>query len=215
MKGLIPSGLPRRRAFAGAGAVLVLAVLATGCSVKEPIQTTPSGTAGLAQKLTPFLYFEDGAVLFVGVDTRAAQYVKQGTMFPLGIALANQSKTSLSFSRESFTLESPDGRKFPLVTVEEFNRDYNRSRSDVQMADSAIEALNARFGNYIYAPREFYPMRGAGTTSQDSFEMGRLFWTYFYVYFPIPENGFQGQELTLLVDAGGHDETFVVRFKVK
>jgi len=215
MKGLILSALPRRRALAGAVAVLVLAVVASGCSVKEPIQTTPSGKAGLSQKLNPFLYFEDGAVLFLGVDTRAAQYVKKGTMFPLGIALANQSRSTLSFSRESFTLETADGQKFPLVTVEEYNRDYNRSRSDVELADSAIEALNARFASYNHSPRDLYPMRGAGSTSVDAFDMGRLFWTYFYVYFPIPETGVLGQELTLLVDAEGHDETFVVRFKVK
>ena len=54
MKGLILSGHPRSRTLAGFAVLLVLALTVTACSVKEPIQTTPSGTAGLSQKLNPF-----------------------------------------------------------------------------------------------------------------------------------------------------------------
>ena len=48
-----------------------------------------------------------------------------------------------------------------------------------------------------------------------NFELGRLYWTQFYVYFPIPEDGLHGKEFNLLIDTKQTEETFVVRFAVK
>jgi hypothetical protein len=214
MKGLIRFSFPASAPLL-ALVVLLVAVAATlSCAGKGTIQTTPSGKS-MSSKLTPFLYYEDGATLFLGVDARAAQYVKEGTIFPLGIALANQSKSPLTFSRENFVLETASGQRFPLVSVEEFNRSYTRSRSDARLADSAREAMNARFTNYRFTDQTMYPMRGGGGTSTDQFQLGRMFWTHFYVYFPLPEDGIHGQQFTLLLEIPEADDTFVVNFALK
>jgi hypothetical protein len=214
MKGLIRFSFPSSATHLTLAVVVILVAATVSCAGKGTIQTTPSGKS-LASKLTPFLYYEDGATMFLGVDTRASQYVKEGTIFPLGIALANQSKSQLTFSRENFVLETASGQRFPLVSVEEFNRSYTRSRSDVQLADSAREAMNARFGNYRFVDQTMYPMRGGGGTSTDQFQLGRMFWTHFYVYFPMPEDGIHGQQFTLLLEVPEADDTFVVNFALK
>jgi hypothetical protein len=214
MKGLIRSSRPFWRASAGLAVALVLAALSTACAGKGEIAVTPSGSR-LSPKLTAFLYFEDGKTMFLGVDTRAAQYVKEGAIFPLGIGLANQSSEPLTFSREGFVLEAEDGTQYPLVSVEEFNRSYTRSRNDAQLADTAREALNARFTNYRFAERQMYPVKGGSGTSQDSFQLGRMFWTHFYVYFPMPEDGIHGKRFTLELNVSELDETFVVDFALK
>jgi hypothetical protein len=214
MKGLIRSPVLSRRALSGLFVVLVLVASAAGCVGKSEIAVTPSGKV-LSPKLTPFLHFEDGATMFIGVDGRAAQFVKEGTVFPLGIGLANQSDNPLTFSREGFVLETEGGRRYPLISVEEFNRSYTRSRSDAKLAETAIEALKTRFRNYRPMNHQMYPVKGGDSTSTDSFQLGRIHWTYFYAYFPVPEDGIHGREFTLLVQPREFDESYVVRFALR
>ena len=148
------------------------------------------------------------------MDGRAARYVKSGSIFPLGIGLANQSREAVAFTRESFVLEAANGQRYPLVSLQEYNRDYGRSRSDLRLADSFAEVMASRFSNYNFLRRTLYPAKGGSSTATDSFELGRLFWTRFYVYFPIPETGIHDQQFKLLVDAKDGVETFVVSFSL-
>lgn len=214
MKGLISPVPSTRQVAVGLAVLALLALSASGCARETMVSTTPTGPA-LSPKLTPFMYFEDGNVAFVGVDGRAAQYVKKGEVFPLAIGLANRGMTPITFGREGFVLETSDGERYPLVTVEEYNRGYTRSASDGRLLDSAREAMNTRFATYSYVGRQIFPIKGAGGTSTDNFELTRNIWTLFYVYFPIPEEGIHGQEFALLVDIKEHENPLVVRFKVK
>jgi hypothetical protein len=214
MKGLTSPVPSTRRAIVGLAVLALLALSASGCARETMVSTTPTGPT-VSPKLTPFMYFEDGNVAFVGVDGRAAQYIKKGEIFPLAIGLANRGMTPISFGRESFVLETSDGERFPLVSVEEYNRGYTRSASDSRLLDSAREAMNTRFATYSYVSRQLFPLKGGGGTSTDNFELTRNIWTLFYVYFPIPEEGIQGQEFALLVDIKEYEDPLVVRFKVK
>jgi len=214
MKGLISPVPSARQAAAGLAVLALLALSAGGCARETMVSTTPTGPA-LSPKLTPFMHFEDGNVAFVGVDGRAAQYVKKGEIFPLAIGLANRGMTPITFGREGFVLETADGERYPLVTVEEYNRGYTRSGSDDRLLDSAREAMNTRFATYSYVSRRLFPVKGGGGTSTDNFELTRNIWTLFYVYFPIPEEGIHGKELALLVDIKEHEDPLVVRFTVK
>jgi len=214
MKGLISPASSTPRAACGLFVLVLLVLLATGCARQEMASTTPQKPV-LSPKLTPFMHFEDGNVAFVGVDVRAAQYVKRGDIFPLAIGLANRGMTSISFGRESFVLETADGDRYPLVSVEEYNRGYTRSRSDLQLLDSAQESMNTRFTSYRYQARNLFPVKGGSGTGTDNFELGRMHWTLFYVYFPIPEEGIHKKEFALLVDIKEHEAPLVVRFEVK
>jgi hypothetical protein len=188
--------------------------LAAGCA-KQPIASaTPAGVT-MSPKLGPMVYFEQGAVLFVGADSRAAQYMKDETMFPVGLGLANTGKEAINFSRESFVLEASDGQRYPLVSLEEFQRDYTRSRTDVRLADSFLEMMNQRFSGHTHLTWPLYPYAGQPRAVMSEYELGRQFWTHTYLYFPMPEGGIHKQSFSLLVTPRGSDQTFVVRFEVR
>ena len=207
-RGDSPTGFARLRAV---GAALFLMTVSSACLQRA---TIPSTRPSLSPKLAPFVNFEDGAILFIGVDVRAAQYVKDGAVFPLGIGLANHSKKPLTLSRESFVLETADGKLYPLVSQQEFIRDYRRSPSDARLADAFHEVMTSRFSNYRFTRQQLFAAASGGTAS-DSFQLGRLFWSRFYLYFPIPAEGIHDREFTLLVRAHELPDPFVVRFSLK
>ncbi len=169
----------------------------------------------LSPKLNPFVHFEEGRTLFIGVDGRAAQYVKDGGIFPLGLGLANMGSEALNFSVESFILETSEGARYPVISIEEYNRDYKRSGADIKLADSFAEGMLTRFRNYNFTPWRLFPARGSGGGSQRALELNRGFWTQNYLYFPVPEAGIHGKEFSLLVSAKELPETFVVRFTLR
>ncbi len=173
------------------------------------------GEADISPKLLPFVFYESGSELFTGVDGRAAQYVKDGEMVPLGLGLANLSMRSLTFTRESFVLECEDGSRYPLVALSEFNRDYKRSRTDARLADTFQEALNARFASYAFRSWRLFPFKGESAAKNDEIELARRQWTHTYLYFPWPASGVHGKEFVLLVTTKQIPETLVVRFTLK
>ena len=194
-------------------ALLVPIGLSAGCLHDSTIDA-PARTQ-LAPKLTPFAYFEDGKIAFIGVDTRASQYIKNQTIFPLGLGLANRGKQALRFNRESFTLETEDGKRYPLASYEEYTRDYDRGRIDVTLADTFTEALRSRFAVYNFQPFRLFPQPGSGGTVLNQVDLARMSWTQNYLYFPVPEDGIHGKQFTLLVDIEGQPDTLIVRFALK
>ncbi len=174
----------------------------------------PASQVVTSPKLNPTVYFEDGETAFFGVDGRAAQYVKEGTLFPLGIGLANRSKGTLTFTRESFVLEDSEGKKYPLASYEEF-QPYTRSRSDERMLDAFAESMRARFGNFSFASFEMFPRKDRTVPARDRVELGRTTWTVGYLYFPIPPGGIHGKAFSLLIRVKEVPETFVVRFSLR
>ena len=107
----------RRSLTSSATAVILgsILLLAPSCATIKS-GSVAGAPLGASPKLNPTVFFEDGSVAFIGVDTRAAQYVKDGPLLPLGIGLANRSKGSLTFTRESFVLEDSEGRKVVLAS---------------------------------------------------------------------------------------------------
>lgn len=194
-------------------AILAILLIAVSCAYQGPGRRT-SDLLQTSPKLNPFIYFEEGKALFVGVDVRAAQYVKEGSIFPLGLGLTNNSDASLTFKRENFTLEDDQGKRYPLVSLEQFNRDYKRSRVDARLIDSLYEAMNTRNHNYPKLSWRLYPFSGEASTTSDLLELPRNYWTVTYLYFPVPEGGIQNRRFTLLVKVDEIEETFVVRFKL-
>jgi len=199
------------------GALLaVLALLpSTGCLRSERIEPATSTAPRLSSTLNPFVYYEQGATLFLAVDGRATQYVKEGEIMPLEIGLANLSNKSLTFDRESFILEDDTGESYPVVSHEEFTRLYDRSRIDARLADTFAELMTIRFQNHTYLPWRLFPFSGEVSNVVDTFELGRQTWTMTYLYFPMPESGLHGKQFTLLARAKELPDPFVVRFAVK
>ena len=203
--------------------VLSLALVAAigtvpGCLGKTQVSSNPTSKSATSPTMLPLVYNEDGAVLFIGVDTRAAQYAKDGeSMFPLGVALGNRSRRTLKLDRESFVLESSTGQRYPLVTVQEFNERYERSSHDRELAQPFLEALQVKFDPAKFRTRAFFPARGTTgvATAVDSFELGTVEWTHMYMYFPMPADGLHRRTFRLLVSPEGEPDPLVVGFEVR
>lgn len=190
---------------------LTLALLA-GCATGSRAR---SGESQLSAKLTPFMYYDEGSIAFIGVDTRAAQFVKDEPMFPLGLAIANKSGGSLTIKREAFTLEDEAGRRYPLVSYSEFRDSYRRSTTDANLADDFVKAIEARFLTYAKTFLPLFPSSGSAATVSEEKEIGRRQVALGYLYFSIPESGLHDRALRLLVSFEELPETYVVRFKVR
>lgn len=198
-------------------AVVLLATipLAASCASRSS-GLTAAQELRLSPKLNPFVYFESGKVVFVGVDGRAAQFHKVGAVFPLGLGLANESGESITFDREGISLEDSEGNVFPLVSYEEYTREYERSTTaDARLIDSFREILALRFQNYARQPWPLYPTRGSSVPVADRFELGRRQYAFGYVYFPVPTGGIHGKTFTLLVRTKEHPDPFLVDFAIR
>jgi len=173
-------------------------------------------TSQLSPKLTPFTYYNEGDLLFIGADTRAAQYIRDESIFPLGIALVNKTLRPMTISRESFLLEDETGKRYPLVSHQEYRASYHRSKTDERLADTFVEAIRGRFINFSYRElRMFPPSSRLRTTSTSAVEVQRREMVMGYLYFPIPEGGLHKRDLKLLLRVEERPETFVVRFSVR
>jgi hypothetical protein len=199
--------------LAGALAALI-ATLAAGCAAR-PASPEATRAAAVSPTLNPFVYFEDGGVAFVGVDGRAAQYIKNEKIFPLGFAIANRTKGSLGFSRESFVLEDESGTQAPPASYSEFASGYSRARTDVTLSDSFREMMQLRFETFGYAPWPLYPSTGGRGTTRELLELGRMQYTIGYLYFPVPQGGIHARSFTLLVRSKDAPEALVVKFRLR
>ena len=208
--------IPRWPAYALSVSLLCISA---GCLGKNTtVSANPTAKGPTSPTMLPLVYNEDGAILFIGVDTRAAQYAKDGeTMFPLGVALGNRAKRTLKFNRESFVVESASKKRYPLVTIQEFNEKYQRSTNDLQLAQPFLEALQVKFAPEKFRARAFFPVRSttAVATAVDSFELGTTEWTHLYLYFPMPADGLHHRTFRLLVSLDGEPDPLVVGFEVR
>lgn len=176
---------------------------------------SPASAEKLSAKLTPFTYYDEGDLAFIGADTRAAQYIKDESMFPVGIAIVNKTLKSMTISRESFTLEDGQGKRYPLVSYEEFRSSYRRSNTDDRLSDNFVESMIGRFLNFSRTPLRLFPNTGSTNNARNETELARRQMALGYVYFPVPEGGIHQKVFRLLVKIKEYPETFVVRFKVR
>jgi len=205
----------RRSLTSSATAVILgsILLLAPSCATIKS-GSVAGAPLGASPKLNPTVFFEDGSVAFIGVDTRAAQYVKDGPLLPLGIGLANRSKGSLTFTRESFVLEDSEGRKVGLASYAEF-QPYQRAATDARLLDAFVEVVRARFGNFAFTDLSFFPVKGGSGTARSVIELGRTTWTVGNLYFPLPEGGIHGKSFSMLVRVKEVPETLVVKFTLR
>ncbi len=196
-----------------AGLLAVVTLLAAGACATSNRQIGAAGHLLVSASLSPSTYYDEGKQLFLGVDTRAAGLTRKGSVFPLGVAVANKSPGSLTLRSESFVLEDDKGARYAVVGYEEWTEQYRRRKSDETLLEDFYGVLNARFLSYRRGPLRFFPLKFQGRVRVR--ELGRRTLASGYLYFPMPEGGVKGRRFTLLLKVDEHPETFVVRFKVR
>jgi len=79
-------------------AAILLALGILGCSKQHK---APREVGGLDEKLSTFAWKEDGNLIALIVDTRAARYVEEANYMPLEISVANRGLKELVLTREA------------------------------------------------------------------------------------------------------------------
>ncbi len=194
-------------------AVLLVSLFAA-CAA--PARSRPNDADWTSSTLSPFVYYDEGELMMIAVDTRAATMARGDRLFALGVAVANNDRKALTVDRESFALEDESGRRYPLASYEEYREGYKRSRSDARLQDLFIETLSTRRSIYRQRQLGFFPNTASlNRLAVDEKEIAGREMAIGLLYFPIPEGGLKGQRFGLLVKTREHGETFLVRFRVK
>jgi hypothetical protein len=179
-------------------AALLLLLSATACLERR--SNAPREVGGLDKKLSTFAWQEDGNLVALIVDTRAARYSEEAAYMPLEIAVANRGLKDLILTRESFTLVDETGQKYPAVGPRELMEGYDfldRDRGTLAELQGIVEAKFAAFTQY---PSRFSPSRALTRGSnlvQDSVTLPKFGYLVDFIYFPKPATGLKDHKFEL------------------
>jgi hypothetical protein len=194
------------------GAVVLLLAASVGCVTGRQSSLATQQRAVRRSGVTDFS--SEGGSWFIGVSVRAARLAGPQEMLPLNLVLVNKKAGNADVGRESFALETPDGRQLPVVSYDEFEREYRRDRSDVRAGEEYVERFTQRFSAppYTWRRLEFFPPRNSPTVPRDSIgtRNGELLHGYLYFRAPAGELQFPQGEYRLLFRPFPGGETFVV-----
>jgi hypothetical protein len=185
-----------------AGIVLATIVLAAGCVMSRSTapDTTPSAQVA-SETLAPSIFYEEGKLLFLGVNVHIARFSLDAELLPVEIAIANKGIEQLSVSPEHITLRSLDGKAWPVASAEESSGSSLRSSFDRQlMPVSFDDVVKLRFPNYKYKPSTFNLRRGNQNMTR-TVDMRRNTWTRAQIWFPNPGGELKGKLYEVWLDS--------------
>jgi len=195
----------------GTVALCAAVVLLAGC-VGRHTMTDPSAPS---TKWAGTSYYEEGALLFVSVDVRAARLAGPRDLLPLYFVIVKHKGSDfLELGRESFVLELPDGTREPLATYEQYEDNYLRERADARAVAEYLDTIAGRFPQppYSWLSLDFFPQRASGIFPRDEIDLRARVLIHGYLYFPLPPDPPLDQRYRLLVTPLGSETTYVVDF---
>ena len=179
-----------------------MTVLSAGCAVSRstapgtsPSQPVPSET------LAPSIFYEEGKLVFLGVNVHIARFSLDADPLPVEIAIANKGIEQLSVSPEHITLRSLDGKAWPVASAEESAGSSLRSSFDRKlMPVPFVDIVKLRFPNYKYMPSTF-GLRGGNLSMTRAVDMRRNTWTLAQIWFPNPGGELKGKLYEVWLDS--------------
>jgi hypothetical protein len=201
----------RRRGGPGLGGAVAAVLLLAGC---VSLERNPNVVGTFSDKLSPYNYKEDGALvrMIVGVD--AARFIRKEAYFPLFVQVANRSDVNFTVSRESFTLEDRLGHQYPLAPARDVLENYPRVDLDRRLfvENHAITANGV--GVFTYIRSDFFPSSARSTLRVDEISLPAKSYMEDVLYFPIPETGLNNVPLRLYFKVRELSDAIQVVFEV-
>jgi len=186
-------------------AVILLVLGIVGCS--EHRSQPPREVGGLDDKLSTFAWKEDGNLIALIVDTRAARYVEEADYMPLEITVANRGLKELVLTRESFTLVDETGQKYPVVGPQELLTKYEFLDRDRQTLAELFGIVDQKFTTFTLYPSKLSPTRtrgpftpsppGADGVVRDQVTLPKFGYMVDFIYFPRPGTGVKDHKFEL------------------
>jgi len=191
-----------KRALRYGAASIVPLLLAAGCVMSPatgPVET--SSESRPSPTLAPAVFFEEGKLIFLAVNTHIARFQLDAELIPLEIAVANKRLEQLRLSPEHITLRSLDGQRWPVASREESTGSSLRSSFDRKtMPVPFIDLVKQRLSNYRYVPSTS-ALRGGNIDISRTAELRRNTWTISQIWFPNPGGELKDQLFEVWVDS--------------
>lgn len=167
----------------------------------------------LDYKLGPFTYLEEGKIVGFAVGTEAARYREKENYMPLAIGVANKDAGTIKLGRESFVLQDENGRRYPMVPVNEITGSYGPTQLDRSLT-TFRDIFLSHFQTYDRVSSNFFPERASGGIVIDDVELPNWRYVMDLIYFPKPDGGIVGRRFELHMTAPGLTDDVFVKFKV-
>jgi hypothetical protein len=185
-----------------ASCLVAVILLATGCVMSRSTAPATSPSAPVASPtLAPSIFYEEGDLVFLGVNVHITRFSLDADLLPVEIAIANKGIEQLSVSPEHITLRSPDGDAWPMASEEESAGSSLRSEFDRRLMPVPFaDAVKLRFPNYRSVPSTF-GLRGGNRSMTRTVEMRKNSWTLTQIWFPNPGGELKGKLYEVWLDS--------------
>jgi len=190
----------------------LLVLLATaGCA---GLQRNPNVVGNYSDKLSPYNYREEGALVLMVVGVDAGRFIRHEAYVPLFVQVANKSKETLQLGRESFVLEDSIGQRYAMAPAGDLAAHYSRLDIDRRIFQEN-RSITATYVNlYTYISSEFFPSTSRLTLLIDHVTLPPHAYMEDVLYFPVPDSGLNGVPLRLSLKVPQFPDPIEVVFQV-
>ncbi|MFQ5877620.1 MAG: hypothetical protein ACE5JH_08035 [Acidobacteriota bacterium] len=204
----------RGTAVARPAAGLAAALLAGALIACAGLERNPRVVGTYSDKLSPYNFREDGALVTMVVGVDAARYIRDEPYFPLFVQLLNKTRETFHVTREAFVLEDSLGRQYSLAPAREVSEKYAR----VDLDRRAFQRNRSITATYVAIYRrigsDFFPSSARFTVVHDRVSVPPKTFLEDVLYFPVPEGGLNDVPLRLLFKDKALEEPIQVVFEV-
>src|SRR5262249_53557289 len=137
----------------------------------------------LDYKLGPFTYMEGGELGSLAVGPQAPKEPEKREVIPLHLCFANRGAPTLTITRESFTLQDENGKRYPLASLQEVGVSYGPSIMDRHFT-TTFDMFRSRLTTFQLVESNFFPERATGRIVIDRVEIPRFYYILDLIYFP-------------------------------
>ena len=178
-----------------------------------------SSFLSLDRKLTTFSYIEDGGLVILIVDIKAARLRDGAGYMPIEIAVANQGLKNLTLTRESFTLIDADQTRYPVASPRELINSYRFLDFDRNSLAELEGIVVDKFATYTRYRSRFTPTRmrrgNQSNLVRDVVVLPKFGYLVDMLYFPLPTNGIRHQRFELFLQSPDLEDPVFVKFEVR
>ena len=178
------------------------------------VEKNPNVVSTYSDKLSPFNYKEDGALVMMVVGVGAARYIRDESYFPVFVQVVNKTRTTFDVTRESFVLEDSLGRQYTMAPSREIMEKYLRMDLDRRAFRTNRSVTSTYVSIYRRIASEFFPSTTGRLLIVDRVTLPGKTYMEDILYFPIPETGLFNVTQRLLFRVKALEEPIQVVFEV-
>lgn len=151
--------------------------------------------------LAPNVFFEEGKLVFLGVNAALARFNLEDPILPLEIAVANKGLQRLTVGPEMITLRDRMGGAWPAASPSESVGKGLRSSFDRNLMPVPFpDIVRLRFSSFTPVPATFASRAGNETMSR-TVEMAKNTRLLTQIWFPNPGGDLRGKVFDVQLDS--------------